>query len=213
MERTAKDLSIALSSGQIVVTPFVALPVNAAVDELTDVLAEVDLQTAQLVTVTNLPLKAVQAQVLSARATAVQAALNVFSAQATLKQAQLALNDRELLAPFDGTAAQITIKVGDFMAAGAPLIAFADFNQWRLETDDLTERELSKVAVGQKLQFTLDAYPDVAQTGTVTDIRSMGLPRSGDVLFTAYLALGNKKPEWRWNMAATVLLNSAATKK
>ena len=63
----------------------------------------------------------------------------IASAEAALKAAQAALADLELRAPIGGVITDVKIKVGERVGAGQPAVTIANFSDWVVKTNDLTE--------------------------------------------------------------------------
>ena len=126
------------------------------------------------------------------------------NAEAQLDAAEAALANVELRAPFDGTVAGVMSKVGEMAAPGQPAVVLADFSSWIVETDNLTEIELPKIAVGQPVAVSFDALSDVELKGTVTAIRPLFEIRQGDVTYTVKISLDENDPRLQWGMTAIV---------
>lgn len=126
------------------------------------------------------------------------------NAEAQLAAAEAALANIVLTAPFAGTVAGIMTKVGEMAAPGQPAVVLADFSSWIVETDNLTEIELPRVAVGQPVAVSFDALSDLELTGTVTAIRPLFEIRQGDVTYVVKIALGEEDPRLQWGMTAIV---------
>ncbi len=86
-------------------------------------------------------------------------------AQITYYQSQIA--KARLVAPFAGTVTKIPFEKGDIVQPNATVISLIGSGQYQMETN-VTESDISKIAVGQKARVTLDAYGQ-------------------DVLFTAHI--------------------------
>ena len=78
----------------------------------------------------------------------------------------------QVRAPIDGTIIERTVTNGQFVGSDtAPLITLADVSSvW--VTADIFERDLRKVAVGQKADVTTNAYPDDRFSAEVSRIGS-----------------------------------------
>lgn len=122
------------------------------------------------------------------------------AAQAALAAAQDALKHAELRAPFAGVVADLKVKVGEQAAPGQTAVVLADFSQWIVETDDLTEIQVVKVAVGQQATLVLDALPEVTLHGAVTAISPLYIDNRGDVNYTVTVKLSDSDPKMRWGM-------------
>jgi multidrug efflux pump subunit AcrA (membrane-fusion protein) len=126
------------------------------------------------------------------------------AAETALSAAQAALADRDLTAPFAGTIAQLDLKIGEQVNPGKLVVVLADFSQWVVETDDLTEIEVPDTRVGQPVRVTFDALPNLDLPGTVTSISQVHVEQHGDVTYTAKIDLTESDPRLRWGMTAAV---------
>jgi hypothetical protein len=75
------------------------------------------------------------------------------------------------------------------------------------ETDDLTEIEVVKVAVGQNVSVVPDAIPDLEVTGTVDQISDVFEEKRGDITYTAKILLNEVDPRLRWGMTVVITFN------
>ncbi len=126
----------------------------------------------------------------------------VKTAEASLAAAQAAYNDTELKAPFNGTLAQLNLKVGELAAPGQVAAVLGDFSQWIVETNDLTEIDVPKIKVGDKVQVTFDALPDVELTGVIDSISKIDVLSHGDTTYTTRIRLEKGDPRLYWGMTA-----------
>ena len=126
------------------------------------------------------------------------------SAKTAQVTAQAALDALELRAPAAGTLTSLNLKLGQFVQAGLTVATLADFSTWVAQTDDLTELEVVKIAVGQTARLTLDALPGKALTGKVGKIDSRYIEKRGDTTYTVTLILDPPPAEARWGMNGQV---------
>lgn len=141
----------------------------------------------------------------NAQAALVTAEAGLVAAQAGLTAAQNSLADTELVAPFDGTVTNVNLEVGEFVGPGAPVITLGDTSRWYVETDDLSEIDITAVAVGQPVVVTVDAMPGQEFDGTVIDIAPRSEVKRGDVTYTVTIELQNVDGvALRWGMTAFV---------
>jgi multidrug resistance efflux pump len=126
----------------------------------------------------------------------------VKTAETALAAAQAAYDDTELKAPFAGTLAQLNLKVGELAAPGQVAAVLGDFSQWIVETNDLTEIDVPKINVGDKVQVTFDALPDVELTGVVDSISKIDVQSHGDTTYTTRIRLDKGDPRLYWGMTA-----------
>jgi HlyD family secretion protein len=144
-----------------------------------------------------------------ARPETLQAAeAGVASAQADLVKATAALHETELAAPFAGSVVTLDARVGEQVAAGAPLAHLADLTAWQVETVDLTEINVTRVKEGATARLAFDAAPDLKLNGKVARIRALGENRQGDMVYTVTILPDQVDARLRWNMTAQVTIES-----
>jgi multidrug resistance efflux pump len=119
-------------------------------------------------------------------------------------KAKAALDLYELHAPFDGTILSIDLKIGEAAAPALPVVFLADTTTWTVETKDLTEIDIARVALGQSVTVKLDALPGEEFSGNVTAIDPVGKEHLGDMTYKVTIALDKVDPRFLWNMTATV---------
>lgn len=129
---------------------------------------------------------------------AAQARIDTANAQLASAQANLA--NLELVSPFDGTVVELDLIPGQYVSPGEPVLLLADFSEWFVETDNLTEIEVVEVALGQKVSIVPDALPDLELAGTVVSIKDIYEDRQGDTTYTVRIALDRIDPRLRWGM-------------
>ncbi|MCO6452906.1 MAG: HlyD family efflux transporter periplasmic adaptor subunit [Caldilineales bacterium] len=140
-----------------------------------------------------------------ARSEAVEIArADVAAAQATLDQALAALAETELRAPFAGTIAWLDARVGEQVAAGAPIVRLADLSAWEIETEDLTEFDAINIEEGMPATITFDAIPGLQKTATVRILRPIGEDLRGDIVYTVVLMPDQQDSRLLWNLTAVV---------
>jgi multidrug efflux pump subunit AcrA (membrane-fusion protein) len=127
-------------------------------------------------------------------------------AEAQLAAAQRALDNANLIAPYQGTIAQLMdVHVGQNLMAGQPVLTLADFSGWMVETRDLTELDVVKLKPGQQVRVKPDALPELELTGTVESIDQIFTERIGDVLYTVHIRLNETDPRLRWGMTVNAV--------
>ncbi|MFZ5909002.1 MAG: HlyD family secretion protein [Chloroflexota bacterium] len=128
------------------------------------------------------------------------------TARANLEAARAALSNAELRAPFAGTVLSLDISAGDVAAPGVPVVFLADTAAWTVETKDLAEIDISRVALGQPARVELDAFPGETFAGTVTEIDPVGREYLGDMTYKVTITLEEADPRFLWNMTAVVTI-------
>ncbi len=128
----------------------------------------------------------------------------VAQAEAAVERATLMVARCALEAPFDGGVVAVDARLGEEIGPGVPALQLADTSAWRVETDDLTELDVVRVAAGQRVTVIADALPDVALEGTVTSIAETSEVRAGEVLYQVTIDLPDPDPRLRWGMTVAV---------
>jgi multidrug resistance efflux pump len=126
------------------------------------------------------------------------------NAQAQLAAAQAALDKLELKAPFAGKIVEINIAVGEQALPNQAVMVLADVSAWYVETTDLTENEVVKLSVGQKVSVVPDALKSLTLPGEIVSISDTYIEKAGDVTYEARILLTETDPLLRWGMTVEV---------
>ena len=113
---------------------------------------------------------ATEQEIAMLRAQVSQAEAALAAAEAALKALDIELERTALTAPAGGVILERLVHEGELAVPGAALFTLADLDQVTL-TVYVPEAELGKVALGQEVEVTVDAY-DQAFPGRVTHIAS-----------------------------------------
>jgi membrane fusion protein, multidrug efflux system len=90
-----------------------------------------------------------------------------YQAKAALGQAERNLDHTVMRAPIDGIATQVDqIQLGRFVVAGAPVFSVIDTAKPWVDAN-LKESDFTYVAVGEKVDIDVDAFPDHVFKGTI----------------------------------------------
>jgi multidrug resistance efflux pump len=126
------------------------------------------------------------------------------SAQAQLAAAQAALQDVELVAPYNCTVVELQVVEGDPVLPGQPVVTVADFSEWYVETTDLTEMDVVRIDASQPVRLRPDALPDLFLSGSVESIAQVYRQSRGDITYTVRILLQESDPRLRWGMTFQV---------
>ena len=99
---------------------------------------------------------------------------NVRSGEASLKEARENLTKTVIRAPMEGTVSRMNVALGERVVgtsqmAGTELLRIADFSRMEVVTD-VGENDVVRIAPGDSVSLTLDAYPRLTFSGLVTQI-------------------------------------------
>lgn len=94
---------------------------------------------------------------------------DVESKKADVQKAQSVLNNKKVLAPFNGVLGTFKVQVGDYVSAGASIVTIVNTDQLRVDYS-IPERRLPELKIGQLVKVTVSAYPNKMFYGTVSYI-------------------------------------------
>jgi biotin carboxyl carrier protein len=125
--------------------------------------------------------------------------------QAPLAWVQGPAGTEIVTAPFAGTTTNVLIHAGDTLVPGATIAVVADLHDLQVETSDVDEFLVSRVAPGQRVQINVDALDNVSVTGTVANVAL--LPQtspSGSAAYPVIIRVGGLPPDVRPGMSVRV---------
>lgn len=114
----------------------------------------------------------------------------VASAETSLALAQLRLAQGRITAPMAGKVANVLINAGEQATPGAPAITIVNEEAFHI-TVNVDEIDIDQIAVGQEVDITLDALPNTAVQGTISEIAPTSANTGGVV---TYLVTINIEP-------------------
>ncbi|CAD2262867.1 Multidrug resistance protein MdtA [Stutzerimonas stutzeri] len=88
-------------------------------------------------------------------------------AEASVAQLRASLAKKRILAPFSGTIGIRQVDVGDYIAAGTPIATLQDLSTLYVDFF-LAEQHVPLLALGQKVQLCVAAYPDERFEGVIS---------------------------------------------
>ena len=125
-------------------------------------------------------------------------------AQALLDSANTTLTTQStLVAPFDGTIVTVDISPAETVVPGRVVITLGDLSSFRVETTDLSERDIPRVQIGQAARVFVESLGQEF-TGKVSDISRISSTVGGDVVFKVTVDLDTQPEGLLWGMSADV---------
>ncbi len=109
-----------------------------------------------------------------------------------------------ITASFDGTVMDVNVAAGEQAGPEMWAVKVADTSAWYVETSDLTELEVVKIAVGLKASIAPDALGDANMTGVVESISQAFTMQAGDVLYRVKIKVDEVDPRVLWGMTVEV---------
>jgi len=116
------------------------------------------------------------------------------SARAQMERARINLSYAYIRSPMDGVVISRSVEVGQTVASSlnAPtLFVIADDLSRMQVSATVDEGDIGKVKVGQRVEFTVDAYPDETFEGTVAKIYLLPVTVQNVVSYTAIVDIAN----------------------
>ncbi|BCG47308.1 ABC transporter, RND-adapter-like protein [Citrifermentans bremense] len=124
-----------------------------------------------------------------------------------LKQAETNLNYSTIKSPVDGIVVSRNVDVGQTVAASfqtPTLFTIAqDLTKMQIDTS-IDESDISRLKVGQKAEFTVDAYPEQTFQGEVVQIRNAPVVTQNVVTYVAVIGVDNRQLLLKPGMTANV---------
>lgn len=136
--------------------------------------------------------------------TIASAEARIIASEARVKAAKAELDKLELVATIDGKIVHSDLLEGKSIVLGQPVVEIADFSEWDVETENLTEIDVVDISVGQKVSITPDALPEVKLTGKVISISNTFQEVRGDITYLVTIKLDNVDPRIRWGMTVVI---------
>jgi len=136
-----------------------------------------------------------------------QAQAQVQSDDANLKSAKVQLSYCTLYAPVDGVVISRNVDVGQTVAASfnTPTVAVIANDPSRMQIDALvSEADIGGVAVGQDVNFTVDAYPSRTFRGSVSLIRIGAFTNQNVISYDCVIGVNNDDLKLLPSMTANV---------
>jgi len=129
---------------------------------------------------------------------------DVASAQALVDSAKAVLAAQSnLTAPFAGTVISVDISPYETVTPGQVVMVLGDLSNYRIETTDLSERDVTRVKIGQSATVFIEALGEEF-TGKVVDIDRSSTELGGDVVYKVTIQLDKQPKGLLWGMSADV---------
>ena len=141
------------------------------------------------------------------RAQVTAAAASVEQANAALREAELNLANATIYSPIDGVVIQRSVDVGQTVAASlqAPVLFTIAEDLGKMQVDtSVSESDVGRLAAGQPVSFSVDAFPDKSFRGKVRQIRNAPTTVQNVVTYDAVIDVDNPELLLKPGMTANV---------
>ena len=136
----------------------------------------------------------------------------VQQAEAQLETAETELRYTRIISPIDGIVVSKEVEVGQTVAASfqTPTLFYVaeDLEKMQIEAS-VVEADIAKAAVGQKVEFTVDSFPDEIFEGVVTQVRNQAINTSNVVTYEVIIGVDNHHLKLKPGMTANVEIITA----
>ena len=141
-----------------------------------------------------------------------QAKTNVDNARSNVKQAEINLSYAKIYSPIDGVILNRAVDEGQTVAASfnTPTIFLIANDLTKMQVQaNMDEADVGGLAEGQRVTFTVDAYPELTFDGVVQQIRLNAVTTSNVVTYTVIIDAPNPDKKLFPGMTAniTVIIN------
>ena len=144
----------------------------------------------------------------------IQAQSGLLRAESTLQSIDDELGWTVVKAPLSGRVTRLAFEEGEIVmgsrsgygSQGPAILVISDLSKMVVKTR-INEAEISKVALGQQAEITIDAYPNLLFSGEVTEIApsaNTGQGSSGVVAFEVVIEIATSEYELLPGMSANV---------
>jgi HlyD family secretion protein len=131
------------------------------------------------------------------------------NAKSALSRAQVNLNYATITSPIDGVVLNRAIEEGQTVAASfsTPTLftIVNDLTQMEVQTS-VDEADIGKVREGQRVEFTVDAYPDMQFKGSVAQVRLQPVTTNNVVTYVVILNAPNPDKKLMPGMTASAVI-------
>lgn len=136
----------------------------------------------------------------------------VKQADAALKQARIDLDYTKITSSVDGVVISREVEVGQTVAASfeTPTLfnVAEDLTKMQIAAS-VVEADIAKVKEGQKVEFSVDSFPDEVFEGVVTQVRNNPVTTSNVVTYEVIISIDNKELKLKPGMTANVEIITA----
>jgi HlyD family secretion protein len=190
---------------------------EAEVERLKVALDDVDLDLARTRKLAERQIAApsdLDAAVVARRTAEVQlksADASVVQVRAALSQAEVNLAKTAIFSPIDGIVVSRDVDIGQTVAASmsAPTLFLlaADLTHMRVNAS-IDESDVGRIAAGQTVKFTVDAFPSEPFAGTVAQVRMSPTVTQNVVTYQTIIDVPNPELKLRPGMTANVTVET-----
>jgi HlyD family secretion protein len=127
--------------------------------------------------------------------------------EAAVRFAETNLLYTRIVSPVEGIVVSRNVDVGQTVAASFQtptlFVIAQDLTKMQINTN-VNEADIGKISVGQPVEFTVDAYPDITFKGTVSQVRIAPVTIQNVVTYDVVILVDNTELKLKPGMTASV---------
>ncbi len=131
----------------------------------------------------------------------------VAQADAALRTSEINLRYTRIISPVDGTVVSRNVDVGQTVAASfqTPTLFTIAQDLTKMQIDsNIAEADIGRIIVGQPVEFTVDAYPDITFKGKVSQVRNAPITVQNVVTYDVVVKVDNSDLKLKPGMTANI---------
>lgn len=131
----------------------------------------------------------------------------VAQAEAALRMAEINLRYTRIVSPVNGTVVSRNVDVGQTVAASfqTPTLFNIAQDLTKMQIDsNVAEADIGKIKVGQPVEFTVDAYPEITFKGSVSEVRNAPITVQNVVTYDVVVKVDNSDLKLKPGMTANI---------
>lgn len=131
----------------------------------------------------------------------------VEQAQAGVANAEANLHNAQIIAPISGILTQQDAKVGQQASPGVPLISIVGNDGFEVDTG-VSDTDVGKLSIGDRVTMTLDAFPNEIFTGSVFYIAPAETNTQGVITYQVKIAFDKLDPQLKSGLTANITIQT-----
>ncbi|MEI6280635.1 MAG: efflux RND transporter periplasmic adaptor subunit [bacterium] len=127
----------------------------------------------------------------------------VIQAQASVESVNAKIQNAKIIAPISGTITIFDAKIGQLASPNAPLVSIMASDGYEVDAG-VSEIDVGKILVGNKVTMTLDAFPNETFTGLVFYIAPAETNTQGVVSYKVKISFDKTDPRLKSGLTANI---------
>ena len=128
-------------------------------------------------------------------------------AQAGVASAEANLGNATIVAPINGVLTQLDAKVGQQATPGTPLVSIIGNGGFEVDTG-VSDTDVGKLAVGDKVTMTIDAFPNETFTGAVFYIAPAETNTQGVISYKVKISFNTPDPRMKSGLTVNITIQT-----